>query len=229
RHAGSPGPRADPRIRTIAGTARRAYPILNPPALSRHKESHMRTRWLCAAAGVIGLALASIAAERGEQAGPTRNPPPRGFTALFNGKDLTNWQGAVDIGARAKLKPEELAKRQEEANKLMAETWTVEDGVLVQTPKVVEVKGKTGKSETRKTGLNLATAKDYGDFEFWVDWKIEKAGDSGIYLRGTPQVQIWDSDNLPAGLVKVDGGTGSGGLWNNPLPQGVDPKSIGKT
>ena len=72
-----------------------------------------------------------------------------------------------------------------------------------------------------KGGVSLQTANDYGDFELLVDWKIEKKGDSGIYLRGQPQVQIWDSDNLPvdrASSLKPDVGTGSGGLWNNPLP-----------
>ena len=73
--------------------------------------------------------------------------------------------------------------------------WKVEDGTIHYT-------GKGGK--------NLATAKKYKDFEFWADWKITKGGDSGIYLRGQPQVQIWDNDE------------GSGGLWNNP------PKSDGK-
>ena len=43
-------------------------------------------------------------------------------------------------------------------------------------------------------GKSLCTAKDYGDMEMYVDWKILPKGDSGIYLRGTPQVQIWDTD-----------------------------------
>jgi len=73
--------------------------------------------------------------------------------------------------------------------------WTIDNGLLHYT-------GKGGK--------NLATAKNYKDFEMWVDWKITKGGDSGIYLRGQPQVQIWDNEE------------GSGGLWNNP------PKSDGK-
>jgi hypothetical protein len=179
------------------------------------KELHMLGRYLFAATLLLAVALAARAAED-EKAGANDNRPPDGFTALFNGHDLTGWQGAVDIGARAKATPEELAKKQEGANKLMAETWTVKDGILVQTPKVIEVKGKTGKTEMGKTGVNLQTAKDYGDFEFMVDWKIEKAGDSGIYLRGTPQVQIWDSENLPASIREVDAHTGSGGLWNNP-------------
>ena len=65
-----------------------------------------------------------------------------------------------------------------------------------------------------KPAKNLATAKNYKDFEFWVDWKITKAGDSGIYLRGQPQVQIWDSTVLE-GSLKADRNKGSGGLWNN--------------
>ena len=77
------------------------------------------------------------------------------------------------------------------------DAWTIEEGVLHYT-------GKGGK--------NLATAKNYKDFELWVDWKITKGGDSGIYLRGRPQVQIWDNKE------------GSGGLWNNkPGSDGKEP------
>ncbi len=65
--------------------------------------------------------------------------------------------------------------------------WTVKDGVL-------HYDGK---------GESLVTAKDYGDFELYVDWKIGPKGDSGIYVRGCPQVQIWDDP------------IGSGGLYNN--------------
>jgi len=59
-------------------------------------------------------------------------------------------------------------------------------------------------------GRSLCTAKDYADFEMLVDWKIEKGGDSGIYLRGSPQVQIWDT-----ALTSVGAQVGSGGLYNN--------------
>jgi hypothetical protein len=43
-----------------------------------------------------------------------------------------------------------------------------------------------------------------------VDWRITKGGDSGIYLRGTPQVQIWDPARTDVGAQ-----VGSGGLYNN--------------
>jgi hypothetical protein len=91
------------------------------------------------------------------------------------------------------MTPEELAKAQEAANEDMRAHWSVEDGVLVYDGK----------------GQSLASAKDYGNFELLIDWKIKEAGDSGIYLRGTPQVQIWDPK------APGSGGVGSGGLFNN--------------
>jgi len=117
--------------------------------------------------------------------------PPPGFVALFDGKDLTGWKGLVeDPEKRAKMTPEELAKAQEKADQRMREHWKAEDGALAFDGK----------------GDSLCTAKDYGDFELLVDWKIGAAGDSGIYLRGSPQVQIWDPAKYPEG---------SGGLYNN--------------
>jgi len=122
------------------------------------------------------------------------NTPPEGFVALFNGKDLSGWKGLVETPpVRAKLSPAELAEKQKKADEEMRAHWKVVDGALVFDGK----------------GQSLCTAKDFGNFELLVDWKILKDGDSGIYLRGSPQVQIWD----PA--LKVAGGVGSGGLYNN--------------
>ena len=119
------------------------------------------------------------------------NKPSKGFVALFNGKDLTGWKGLVgDPKSRAKMSADELAQAQAKTDEQMCAHWKVEDGALVFDGK----------------GSHLCTAKDYGDFELLVDWKIEKSGDSGIYLRGSPQVQIWDAAERPEG---------SGGLYNN--------------
>ncbi len=119
------------------------------------------------------------------------NTPPDGYTALFNGKDLEGWKGLVgDPKSRAAMSADELAAAQKTADAKMRECWKVVDGVLVFNGK----------------GDSLCTVKDYGDFEMLVDWKIEEAGDSGIYLRGSPQVQIWDHK-----LRDI----GSGGLFNN--------------
>ena len=78
-------------------------------------------------------------------------------------------------------------------------------------------------------GRSLCTGKDYADFEMLVDWKIPPHGDSGIYLRGSPQVQIWDpySNGHERGSE-----VGSGGLYNNKTnpskPLKVADKPIGE-
>ncbi len=126
------------------------------------------------------------------------NTPPEGFSALFNGKDLTGWKGLVkDIKQRMTMTPEQIAEEQKKADELMNAHWRVEKGVLMYDGK----------------GQSLSTAKDYGDFELYCDWKIEPKGDSGIYLRGTPQVQIWDPSD--EAQLKNGADKGSGSLWNN--------------
>ncbi len=116
------------------------------------------------------------------------NTPPPGFTALFNGTSLDGWKGLVaDPKKRAAMTPEQLAAAQAKADEQMKAHWRVDQGELVYDGK----------------GNSLCTLKDYGDFEMWVDWKILPKGDSGIYLRGSPQVQIWENP------------VGSGGLYNN--------------
>ncbi|WP_339742971.1 DUF1080 domain-containing protein [uncultured Rubinisphaera sp.] len=122
----------------------------------------------------------------------------QGFSPLFNGKDLTGWKGLVgNPKTRASMSAEEMATAQQAADDLMREHWKVEQGVLVFDGK----------------GKSLCTEKDYGDFELYVDWKILEAGDSGIYLRGSPQVQIWDTEHEP--YFRHGAENGSGALWNN--------------
>jgi hypothetical protein len=139
---------------------------------------------------VIGIVLLSMCF--GCKQPVRESVPPSGSTALFNGKDLTGWQGLIELPKREKLAagPAKLAEAQKAANEQVLPHWTVKDGVL-------HYDGK---------GNSLQTAKDYKDFELWVDYKIGPKGDSGIYLRGCPQVQIWD----PAFHKE-----GSGGLYNN--------------
>jgi HEAT repeat protein len=126
-------------------------------------------------------------------------PDEEGFVSIFNGKDLTGWKGLVENPlVRAKLKPEELANKQKEADETAKVQWTIkEKGILT-----FDAAG----------WQNLCTTKQYGDFEMYVDWKLEpsKDADAGIYLRGTPQVQIWNISRTDVGAE-----VGSGGLYNN--------------
>ena len=122
-------------------------------------------------------------------------PSDKGFVPMFDGKTLDGWQGLVlNPIARAKMKPQKLAEEQAKADKKVPLNWSVKDGCIIFNGQ----------------GDNLCSKKEYGDFEMLVDWKISKKGDSGIYLRGTPQVQIWDTSRTEVGAQ-----VGSGGLYNN--------------
>ncbi|MEX1039979.1 MAG: ThuA domain-containing protein [Pirellulaceae bacterium] len=119
------------------------------------------------------------------------NKPPKDFKLLYNGKDLSGWKGLVgNPKTRAEMTDEQLKEAQAKADERMNAHWHPQDGILVFDGK----------------GDSLCTAKDYSDFEMYVDWKIEKEGDSGLYVRGSPQIQIWDPNQH---------GKGSGGLFNN--------------
>ncbi len=125
------------------------------------------------------------------------NSSDDGFVSIFNGKDLTGWKGLVGNPiSRSKMNAKELAAAQAKVDKAALENWIVEDGSIFFTGK----------------GDNLCTEKKYGDFEMLVDWKLYpgKEPDAGIYLRGTPQVQIWDISRTNVGAQ-----VGSGGLYNN--------------
>ena len=121
----------------------------------------------------------------------------RGFYTMYNGQDLRGWKGLVaNPVKRRQWSADTLAKLQVKADEVMRAGW--------------EAKGE----ELHFTGHgdNLCSVRDYQDFEMYVDWKIEKDGDAGIYLRGSPQVQIWDIARTNVGAQ-----VGSGGLYNNQI------------
>src|SRR3954452_12238725 len=131
--------------------------------------------------------------------------PPKGFTPLFDGKTLAGWhvwaihaKGAAPFDV-AKLTPDERAKKLEEWTADAKKHWSVENGELVNDGK----------------GAYLATDKEYGDIELLVEYKTVPKADSGIYLRNTPQIQIWDKNQVfdPKSPTRRPH-LGSGGLFN---------------
>lgn len=91
------------------------------------------------------------------------------------------------------MSPAQLRSAQRAANDSAKAHWQVSNGGLIYDG----------------GGTSLVTARNYRNFELLLDWKIRANGDSGIYLRGCPQVQIWDPGKKEAN------GIGSGGLYNN--------------
>ena len=128
---------------------------------------------------------------------------PAGFTAYFTGdpaqlktmwKGVTTDEGFDNPAKRQAATPAKRAEMQKKADAQRDAHWHVRNGNLY-------FDGYQG-------GYSLATAKDFKDFELWADWRtMSITGDSGLYLRGSPQVQIWDVYN--------QWGIGSGGLYNN--------------
>lgn len=139
-----------------------------------------------------------------------------GFVCLFNGKDLNGWKGLVENPiARSKMSANELTEAQKKADDVMRKDWIVENGELVYVGNGWD---------------NICTAKQYADFELLVDWRLDPNGkepDAGVYLRGTPQVQIWDIRRTNVGAE-----VGSGGLYNNQKnpskPTSVEDNKLGE-
>jgi len=162
------------------------------------------------------LALAGLVSPLMTVPAVAQGTPPPGFTALFNGADLTGFRGGDTFDHR-KLLAMPAAEREAQIAK-----WTAS---------MKEVNPKTGKPHwyfengelvNDGFGAYATTEKDYGDFELFIDYKTVPKADSGIYLRGVPQVQIWDSTETEKFNIGAD--KGSGGLWNNsPGAPGKDP------
>lgn len=150
----------------------------------------MNRLWLCCV--VILVSISPLVAQ-----------PPEGFVSIFNGKDLTGWygwnihaskSGPLDI---VKLTTEERAKKIADWTADAQKHWSVQSGELVNDGH----------------GAYLATEKNYRDYELLIEYRTVPLADSGIYLKATPQVQIWDYTEKAKFNIGAD--KGSGGLWNN--------------
>ena len=134
--------------------------------------------------------------------------PPEGFHAIFNGKDLTGWHG-LNPHPAANLEGEKKAANLIKQRDEFPDHWRVENGELVNDGH----------------GPYANTDQQFGDIELHLEYKTVPKADSGIYLRGTPQVQIWDMNQTydpkrPTRRPHL----GSGGLFNNtPTTLGRDP------
>lgn len=134
--------------------------------------------------------------------------PPE-FRPLFDGRTLDGWWGCGTENPRQwkALAPDALAKKKADSLADIEQHWSVVDGELVNDGH----------------GLYLTTDQDFGDFELRLEYRTVAGADSGIYLRGCPQVQIWDTTEA-GGKWGIGADKGSGGIWNNsPGAKGKDP------
>ncbi|QDV44046.1 acetyl esterase [Stieleria neptunia] len=134
--------------------------------------------------------------------------PPEGFRAIFNGTDLSGWHG-LNPHQVVKLTGEKKEAKLAEQQREFGNHWRVENGELVNDGH----------------GAYATTDQEFGDIELLLEYKTVPSADSGIYLRGTPQVQIWDANQVfDAKRPTRRPHLGSGGLFNNnPNTLGRDP------
>jgi hypothetical protein len=138
--------------------------------------------------------------------------PPTGFCALFNGENLSGWHGMPHFD------PYKLAAMPAAERKKLIDGWTEEAKK--------HWKADCGELVNDGNGAYLTTDKEFGDVEFFIEYKTVAKADSGIYLRATPQVQIWDYTK-EGGKWSIGADKGSGGLWNNsPGDAGKDPLAL---
>ncbi|MCO6456739.1 MAG: DUF1080 domain-containing protein [Pirellulaceae bacterium] len=148
---------------------------------------------------VAGFMLAVCILPKRPASGAESAPPP-GFQSLLNGRDLSGWHGRPHYDPR-KLAAMSDEERQRQLDAWMTDTlahWRMDGDELVNDGH----------------GPYLTTDRDYGDIELWIEYKTVPKADSGIYLRGTPQVQIWDYTK-EGGKWDRNADKGSGGLFNN--------------
>lgn len=88
---------------------------------------------------------------------------------LFNGTNLDGWEPV-------------------EANAFNG--WHADQGLLINTQK--EEPG-----EAHRSFANLRTVAEFEDFSLHAETRVPTNGNSGIYLRGTDEVQIFDSYGKP--------------------------------
>jgi hypothetical protein len=136
----------------------------------------------------------SIAAAAGQSAAESK------FEPLFNGRDLSGWHGMghfdpYELQAMPKTERDLML---EKANRELVAHWRVEGNEIVNDG----------------NGPFLTSNQDFGDIELKLEYKTVAKADSGVYLRGSPQVQIWDTTR-EGGKWKSGADKGSGGLWNN--------------
>jgi len=142
-----------------------------------------------------GLLLALFAQKPGEfNDGEAHGDPPfmieEGWSPLLNGRDLSGWHGD---GNRP--------------NEWFTTTAIIWDRLL----------GPTRLSATPKPGgvilnsrggrtVNLVSDEKFGDVELYLEFMLAKGSNSGVYLQGLYEVQIFDSYGSTEPVTSSDAG-----------------------
>lgn len=150
----------------------------------------MRTLVLCLVAAL------SLSAQRpelndGEEHGDAPFLVEAGWTPLFDGKDLSGWHG--------------LGKGQ---NEWLTTTGIHWERLLGPTRLSAAGKGPGDRMLNGPNGrtVNLVTDKKFGDMELYLEFMVAKGSNSGVYLHGLYEVQVFDSYGATEPMTSSDCG-----------------------
>lgn len=141
-----------------------------------------------------GLVAGSLAAQSKYTDGEAHGDPPylleQGWSPLLNGKDMTGWVSQDG-------KPQQ---------------WVTTNAVRwnrTGNPQQLGIKpepGGTIVNTSRGYVNNIHTVEKFGDMELYLDFLIPKGSNSGVYLHGLYEVQVFDSYGSWEPMSVVDGG-----------------------
>jgi hypothetical protein len=119
----------------------------------------------------------------------------KGWQPLLDGRDLSGWHSELGWhGSPDRLNEWHTARRV---------SWSEADPKVLAAPPApggIIVNG----IETHTT--NLVADRKFGDLELYVEFLVSKESNSGVYLHGLYEVQIFDSYGNPGPLRYSDGG-----------------------
>jgi len=134
--------------------------------------------------------------------GETHGDPPYltepGWQALLNGRDLTGWHAETDGPNEWFTSPAVVWRRVFAPTRLTAKP----------APGDRIVNGKEGKAP------NLVTDEKFGSFELYLEFLLAKGSNSGVFLHGLYEIQIFDSYGYDGPLTVGD----AGGIYDHVPP-----------
>jgi len=138
----------------------------------------MRRLWMFALIALLPLGAQKLAQRNdGEEHGDPPYLTEDGWRPLFNGRDFTGWHGQDD-------KPHQwLATRGVIWERLLGPTRLS----AVSLPGDRMLNGPQGRT------VNLVTDEKFGDVELYLEFMLAKGSNSGVYLHGLYEIQVFDS------------------------------------
>src|ERR1051326_7723725 len=154
---------------------------------------------------VFAFALLSLLAPAGQAQAPAVPAEPEfrggdapylvepGWKPLFNGKDFSGWHGRV-----CENEPLNRGDRPPGCVKHVPFEWIATRGIMWDSSEPARLSAAAEIGDRMLNGRNgrtqdLISDETFGDVELYVEFMVARRSNSGVYLQGHYEVQIFDS------------------------------------